>query len=123
MASIYLRLSSKADKTNLQSEILIRFKHGKVDQRAKSNIFVNEGYWDSEKQSIKIPTLKGVISEEQKQNVYVLQEQQDRLNKLTSFIQTAFLTLDRKVVDADWLKNLVHDFNFPPQQEMLAEWK
>jgi len=117
MASIYLRLSSKADKTNLQSEILIRFKHGKVDQRAKSNIFVNEGYWDSEKQSIRIPTLKGVISEEQKQNVYVLQEQQDRLNKLTSFIQTSFLTLDRKVVDADWLKNLVHDFNFPPQQE------
>ena len=39
MATIYLTLSTKVDKTNKQ-EILIRFSHGKINQRAKTNIFI-----------------------------------------------------------------------------------
>ena len=39
MATIYLSLSIKSD-TNPHKEIRIRFKHGKIDQQAKTSIFI-----------------------------------------------------------------------------------
>ena len=45
MATIYLSQSSKTDfKGN--SEVLVRFSHGKIDQRAKSNVFIPIDYTD-----------------------------------------------------------------------------
>jgi len=43
MATIYLTLSTKVDITKKQ-EILLRFSHGKINQRAKSNIFTFAEY-------------------------------------------------------------------------------
>ncbi|MDD2293732.1 MAG: hypothetical protein PHD07_05940 [Bacteroidales bacterium] len=41
MASIQLKLSTKADSFTGKSEIHIRFSHGRnIDLRAKSNIFI-----------------------------------------------------------------------------------
>jgi len=39
MATIYLSLSTKIDTINNQ-EILLRFSHGRINQRAKTNIFI-----------------------------------------------------------------------------------
>ncbi|MCL2436077.1 MAG: hypothetical protein FWD09_08100 [Lentimicrobiaceae bacterium] len=38
MATIYLTLSEKSDTLDLK-EIRVRFKHGKIDQQSKTNIF------------------------------------------------------------------------------------
>jgi hypothetical protein len=54
LATIYLSLSSKVDAIQKQ-EILIRFSHGRINQRAKTNIFVSAEYWDSSNQEIIIP--------------------------------------------------------------------
>lgn len=47
MATITLRLSTKTDKVTNQHEILMRFRHGKVDQYAKTNIFVHPDNWEA----------------------------------------------------------------------------
>ena len=47
MASISYSLSTKHNQNNEQ-EILIRFTHGRITQRAKTNIFIPTEYWDIE---------------------------------------------------------------------------
>ena len=49
MAKINLTLSVKADTLDLK-EVRIRFRHGLIDQQAKTNIFINPEHWDSESQ-------------------------------------------------------------------------
>lgn len=117
MATITLRLSAKSDKATSQHEILMRFRHGSIDQYAPTNVFVLPKHWDEKKQSIKI-TYKNVQSDEQKQEAYLLQESSDRLNEIKSLVQKSFQVLDKSnKPEKDWLKNLIHDFNFPPQPE------
>lgn len=57
MATIYLTQSSKTD-TNNEREILIRFSHGKINQRAKTNIFLSSKYWNTTKEKINIPKVR-----------------------------------------------------------------
>ena len=56
MATIYLSLSTKI-VVNKQ-EILIRFSHGKINQRAKTNIFIPAEYWDKDTKDIVIPNFR-----------------------------------------------------------------
>ena len=75
MATIYLTLSTKTD-TNPLKELRIRFKHGSIDQQAKTNIFIPTEYvdengkkkliWDNETQQIIIPNFR-VITDEKKE--------------------------------------------------------
>ena len=46
MASIYLSLSTKKADVSQEHEILIRFSHGRINQRAKTNIFIPAEYTD-----------------------------------------------------------------------------
>jgi len=46
MATIYLTLSTKVDVTEKQ-EILLRFSHGRINQRARSSVFVFAKYWEN----------------------------------------------------------------------------
>ena len=78
MATIYLRLSTKTDKATSQHEVLMRFKHGKVDQRAKTNVFVHPDYWSDESQSIVIPNWRS-LTDERKQLIDELQSKSKRL--------------------------------------------
>ena len=48
-----------------KKEVLVRFFHGKFNQRGKTKIFVEESYWDAERQCNKIPRIR-VMSEEKK---------------------------------------------------------
>ena len=63
MATTYLTLSAKADIRNLK-EIRVRFKHGNIDQQAKTNIFVLPKYWNSEEQKITIPNFRLMNNEQ-----------------------------------------------------------
>lgn len=112
MATITLRLSAKTDKQTNQHEILMRFRHGKVDQYAKTNVFVHPDHWSNDTKSIKIPNAR-LLTDEKKQLINELQQKCDRLNDITSLVQSSFQTIDKNNVAKDWLKSLIDGFNFP----------
>lgn len=113
MATIVLSLSAKTDKQTLQHEVLIRFFHGRINQRAKTNVFVHPDYWNDATQSIEIPKKWRTITDERKQLQKELQSKIDRLAAITSLVQSSFQTLNKNDVAKDWLKSLLDEFNFP----------
>jgi hypothetical protein len=119
MATIYLTLSAKADTTNLK-EIRVRFKHGTIDQQAKSNIFIQSEFWDSETQQVIIPNFRTMTDEKKKLKQY-LNHQREKLTTLTSEIHTAFNNADKKTIPADWLKTIIDKYNFPAKYETIIE--
>ena len=115
MATIYLSLSSKSDG-NTQKEIRIRFKHGRIDLQAKTNIFIPIEYWDNEAQQIVIPNFR-LMNDEKKQIKDYLTSQSEKLNNLTSIIQISFNNADKDNIPSDWLKLLIDKYNFPEKYE------
>ena len=111
MATIYLTLSARSD-TNPQKEIRIRFKHGKIDQQAKTNIFIPIEYWDDNAQQITIPNFR-VKNDERKELVKNLTDQSERLNTITSTIQSTFNKTDKNGIAHDWLRLIIDKINFP----------
>jgi integrase len=113
MATIILSLSTKSDKVTSQHEVLIRFFHGKhVNQRTKTNVFVHPDHWSDATQSIVIPKWR-TLSKERKQLKDELQQKSERLASITSLVQSSFQEIDKGNVPNDWLKKLIHGFNFP----------
>ena len=119
MATIYLTLSAKSDITNLV-EIRIRFKHGKTDQQAKTNIFIQPEHWNSEKQQIIIPNFR-LMNDEQKKLKQFLTNQKEKLTTLTALIQTTFNNADKKDIATDWLKITIDKHNFPEKYVVKTE--
>ena len=119
MATIYFSLSAKVD-INKQQEILVRFSHGKINQRAKTNIFVPVEYWDIQAQQIIIPNFR-LMNDEKKQLKTYLTTQSERLNTLISITQTAFNKVDKDNIDSSWLKTIIDKFNFPEKHGSTQE--
>jgi integrase len=111
MATFYLSLSSKSDITRKQ-EILIRFSHGRINQRAKTNIFIPSEYWDSKAQQIIIPNFR-LMNDDKKELKRYLTDQSEKLNTLTTAIQTVFNETDKSAITPDWLKVIIDKYNFP----------
>ncbi|MDR2972329.1 MAG: site-specific integrase [Bacteroidales bacterium] len=130
MATIYLRLSTKVDTTKKQ-EILIRFSHGKIDQFAKTGIFIPAVFvdengkkwniWDFEakEDKIVIPNFR-VWNNEKKALKQYLTEQSDKLKSLTNSIGNLFDPKDKNIV-SDWLVNSIDKFyqrgEYAPKKE------
>ncbi|WP_153802556.1 hypothetical protein [Paludibacter jiangxiensis] len=57
MATIYYSQSPKT-YANVESEILICFSHGRINKRAKINIFQSSKYWNITEQRINIPKVR-----------------------------------------------------------------
>jgi len=119
MATIYLSLSTKVDTTKKQ-EILIRFSHGRINQRVKTNIFIPADYtdengkkkiiWDNEAQQIIIPNFR-LMNDEKKELKQYLTDQSEKLNALTMSIQTLFNESKIKNdIAPDWLKDCIDIF-------------
>jgi hypothetical protein len=121
MATIYLTLSAKSD-TNLQKEIRIRFKHGKIDQQAKTNIFIPVEYWDEAAQQIIIPNFR-LMNDEKKELKQYLTDQSEKLNTLTTTIQTIFNETDKDGITPEWLKIAIDKYNFPEKYAPKVEEK
>ncbi|MDR0207325.1 MAG: hypothetical protein LBI45_08740, partial [Bacteroidales bacterium] len=119
MATIYLSLSAKADTTN-KKEILIRFIHGKINQRGKTNIFIKQEHWDNENQQIIIPNFRLMNAEQAKLKQY-LNEQKDKLKALTIHIDDTFTKSDKSEIASDWLKTTIDRYNFPKKYEPIIE--
>ena len=88
MATIYLTLSTKVD-SNTHREIRIRFKHGKIDQQAKTGIFIPAEYWGDTTQQIITPNFR-LITDEKRELIKYLTDKDEALKSLTSSIQTLF---------------------------------
>ncbi len=133
MATITLRLSAKTDKATSQHEILIRFRHGKVDQYGATNVFVHPDYWNAEAQTITLDEVEAQLKkcnawriitpdkEKQKSELESLQQElekkRDRLAEITKQVRDSFNATDKQTIGKDWLKNLLHEFNFPTTAE------
>jgi integrase len=120
MATIYLSLSAKVDATNRQ-EILIRFSHGRINHRAKTNIFIPAEYtddngkrkiiWDDKAQQIVIPNFR-LMTDERKELKQYLTDQSERLNALIASTQTSFNDIkDKTNVPPDWLKDCIDKYH------------
>lgn len=124
MASITTTLSPKKDKITGKSEILIRFVVGsRINQRAKSNIFIESIYWNNSEQHVAIPKFR-LMNEEQQKLVTELQEADSTLSNLKLHISNAFneAGAGKTELPKDWLKNVVKDFyNLPINSETDEE--
>ena len=90
MATIVYTLSAKIDKTTGKQEILVRFFHGRFNQRGKTNLWVQAQHWDQEKQTLTIPKIR-VMSEENKAIVKDLQRINAELKEIEQYLHQAFL--------------------------------
>lgn len=124
MATISLSLSAKADKTTGKSEILIRFVVGsRINQRGKSNIFIEASHWNAKEQRIIIPKFR-LMNDEQKQLVTELTAADKQLANLKERIMQAFNEVGAGKVglSKDWLKSVINEFNnFPTAAAEEAE--
>ena len=104
MATIYYTLSSKRNALG-QSEIMMRFSHGKINQRAKTGLFVSPAYWADG--AIRIPNFRMRPSAEVQAEVNDSVETQKRLAEITSLVSRAFNEIGRGSVPPNWLRSLV----------------
>ena len=122
MATIYLSLSAKADKATGLHRVLVRFKHGKIDQRAKTAIFVLSEYWDSEAQSLTIPRFR-LMNNEQRELCERLAEDNSKLQKIKEVITQSFIDAGagKLAVAGNWLSTTIDQYSFPEKFAKSAE--
>lgn len=120
MATIKFRLSSKADKATGQSEILVRFYHGRIDQSAKTNIFILPQYWNAKHERVTIPKAR-VMSPEAKALADNLTAINANLEKVRAHIVASFNEAGAGKVQlpSKWLGSLLNKYNFPKAPESL----
>ena len=104
MATVYLTLSTKED-SNTHREIRIRFKHGRIDQQAKTGIFIPPEYWDDTTKKIITPNFR-LITDEKRELIKYLTDKGEALKSLTTSIQNLFNeNKDKAGITSDWLKD------------------
>lgn len=112
MATIVYSLSAKVDKILGKSEVMVRFFHGRLNQRAKTGIFVNKDDWDQSAQRCKIPKIRA-MSIERIEEVREMKRQNDTLNELSTHITESFMrdSALTKEMPKTWLVDTVLRFN------------
>ena len=90
MANIYYSLSAKKDKRTGKQELLVRFYHGKLNQRGKTGIFGRAEYWDEGKQRFTIPNVR-VLTPEKKALMSELQSLNSEVESLSTFLTDEFI--------------------------------
>ena len=108
-------LSSKTDKVTGLHEVLIRFFHGRLNQRAKSGIFISAEYWNDELQRNFVPKFR-LMNDRQRALVEELTEQNEALQKLCAHIHKAFIEAGagKDPLPKDWLVATVDLYINPP---------
>jgi len=118
MATTQFRLSTKADKTTGQSEVLVRFFHGRINQYGKTNIFIQPQHWNQARQRVTVPKIR-VMSDEAKQLTSELTNINTRLEKLEQYIQNSFIEAGagKIALPGSWLADRINEYNFPTVKE------
>lgn len=110
MATVYFSLSNKTTAVGTR-QIMIRFCHGRIDQRAKSGLFINFEYWDGKQGQIVIPRFR-VVSSEQRATFDELADIQKQLAELKAYIIKEFVDAGagQFEITKNWLKSIVHQY-------------
>jgi len=119
MATLYYSLSKKADKATGRHEVLARFVVGsRINQRAKTNVFAPENYWNADTQAVKVPGWR-LMNEEQRRTVEALNDINTRLQGLRAAVMDSFIQAGagKKPIPADWLASTIDRYNFPEKYE------
>lgn len=104
MSTIYYTLSRRKNALG-QSEILMRFSHGKLNQRAKTGLFVNPRYWHAG--AIRLPNLRLLPSPETQSEIDTATETRRRLADITALVTRSFNEQVRGEIPPHWLRSLV----------------
>lgn len=114
MATIKLRLSGKTDKSTNKHEILITFYHGKIYQRAKTNVFIDTEHWNESNADspVSIPRFR-LMNDEQKRLIAELTDIDRKLKDIQKYVQQSFIEAGagKQPVASDWLKSTLDAFN------------
>lgn len=141
MAKIEFRLSQRVGQDGM-AEVMVRFFAGKVNQRARSEIYVSPDFFEyyidrskSEKEGVRVPakSMTATVAEAEKfgfvlrdsgeivasnrrlttPDVVYHQEQEERAERLKKAILDAFKDADQTRLSNDWLRTVVDEFNHP----------
>ena len=113
MATITLRMSAKTDKSTSKHEILMRFRHGAIDQYAKTNIFVNDEYWSGDSDTpVSIPRFR-LMNDEQKRLIAELTDTAKKIQDVKKYVQQSFIDAGagKAPIQSDWLTSTIDTFN------------
>ncbi len=118
MATIKFRLSTKADKATGQCEVLVRFFHGRIDQYAKTNIFVTPSSWNPTRQRVTVPRVR-IMTDEAKRMTAELVGINAKLDAVEKLINDSFIDAGAGKVQLSgtWLADTLNNYNFPDQDE------
>lgn len=122
MATIYFSLSKKFDKGTRMHEVLIRFVVGsRINQRAKTNIFVPAEYWDVSSQTVRVPKPR-LMNAEQRQLIESLNGINKSLQDLHAAVMAAFIDAGagKLQLSRDWLSSTIDQYNFPDKYKKQA---
>lgn len=121
MATIQFRLSTKADKSTGKAELLVRFFHGPIDLRGKSNIFVAPEHWNQKGQRVTVPRVR-LMTNEAKELIADLQGINTKIEALREYINQAFIEAGagKVSVPRTWLSDLLDEYNFPNRGAQLT---
>ena len=105
MATIEYSLSSKKDKTTGKQEILVRFFHGRFNQRGKTNLYGHSDDWDQGRQRFVIPKVR-MMTEEKRKEIQELQNLNSELDAISRYLLDAFVFLFLNNQHASFKRNL-----------------
>lgn len=122
MATLVYTLSNKSNVVPGKKEVLVRFFHGKFNQRGKTRVFVDESQWDSDRQCNRIPKIR-VMSDEKKVMIHELEQQNITLNNLSAFLKQSFVSENGdSSLPEKWVVNKITEFyNTQDSSETLKE--
>lgn len=111
MATITYSISPKVDKILGKQEILVRFYHGRLNQRGKTGIFTLSEYWDEVNQCNRIPKIR-VMSQDKLILVKELEKINSQLKSLSEYVMTDFLNAGggKAAIDKKWLATTIDRF-------------
>ena len=116
MATIYYTLSAKSN-ANKDCEILMKFIHGQLTRRAKTNIFLSLEYWNADKQCVDNIPKSRLLTDKQKKLIDDLNTKNEKLISLKTAVLKCFNEADKSNISSDWLTLTVVKFNFPEKYE------
>lgn len=110
MASVYLSLSTMANGEKKQ--IMVRFAHGKVNQRAKSGLFIDPSHWDATTQSVIMPKAR-LMTDAIIATIAELREVDNKARGLVNYIIDSYTANpDAPHMNKEWLKDVIHAYRY-----------
>lgn len=120
MATVYLSLSTMAN--GAKKQVMVRFSHGKVNQRAKSGIFILPDYWNEATQSVIMPKAR-LITDAIIATITELRETDGKLRDLRNFIIDAYTSSpEAPLSNKEWLKGVVHTFTHGEEKPLVQDY-